>query len=259
MIGLGSGLGGGAAYSSGISSPLDLSGCKLWLRHNTGIEADLDSSGNGIDHSTTAGDMADGDKIDTWTDQSGEDNHATQATEADRPLWVDASNSLSYASGKYMDLRASISEGSESDFTFVFRGTLSGTNTAMSMFGNSSTDFWRINSGAKVIRTKVGGSAASDFTESTALETDVLYTFILTRVGANLEVHVDGGSSNVLSDHRWGDVSREDGDAFTVTNLGASSDDSNGWRGIVKHAIYYSGALTTAQRNQLQAWLNDND
>ena len=261
MLGLGSGLCGEAAYSSDISSPLDFSGCKLWLRHRVGIFATLDTDGETIDHSTSADNMADGDKINHWGDQSGEGNNATQETEADRALWVAGSNSVNYGSGKYMDLRANISEGSNSDFTFVLRGTISGVATAMTFFGNSGNDFWRINSGGKVIRTKIGGSTASDFTESTALETDVLYTFTLTRSGGDgtLEIRVHGGSSVELEDHQWGGTTRTDTDAFTVSNLGSSANDSNGWRGIIKHAIYYNAALTTDQRNELQVWLSNND
>jgi hypothetical protein len=260
MLGLGNSLVSGGG-SFGMSSPLDFSGCKLWLRHNTGVSADLDSSSGAIDHSTDAGDMADGDKIDGWADQSGEDNHAVQDTGTDAPLWIDASSSVNFASSKYMDLSASISESSNSDFTFVFRGTASSISTNMGFFGNSSTDFWRINSSGKVMRTKIGGSSASDFTESTALETDVLYTFTLTRSGGDgtLEIRVDGGSSTVRSDHQWGGTTRTDADTFTVSNLGSAADDSGGWRGIVKHAIYYNVALTTDQRNQLQDWLKNND
>ena len=261
MLGLGGSLSIASGYSSGISTPLDLSGCELWLRHNTGVEADLDTSDEVVDHSTAAGNMVDGDKIDGWLDQSSSRRDAEQDTGGDAPLWVAASNSVNYASGKYMNITSGkeITEGSGSDFTFVWRGTISGTGTSMTFFGNSTTDFWRINSGAKVIRTKIGGAHAVSFTESTALETDVLYTFTLTRNGGTIEVRVDGGSSTVLTDHQWGGTTGEDTDAFTVSNIGAAADDANGWRGIVKHAMYYTGALTTAQRNELQDWLKNND
>ena len=175
MVGLGSTITGGPG-SYGMSSPLDISGCKLWFRHNKGISADLNSSSGAIDHSTDADNMDEGDKIDGWADQSGEDNHAVQDTGGDAPVWVDSSSSVNFAAGKYMDLTGSgISEGSNSNFTFVFRGSAASINTAMAFFGNSTTDFWRFNSGGKVIRTKIGGRAAVDFTESTAIETDVLY------------------------------------------------------------------------------------
>jgi hypothetical protein len=261
MLGLGSGLTSVAVYSSGISSPLDIGGLELWLRHNTGVSADLDTSGETVDHSTVEENMADGDKIDGWLDQSGAGRHAEQDTEADAPLWVAASNSVNYASGKYMNIRSGsqITEAEDSDFTFVWRGTISGTGTSMTMFGNSSTDFWRVNSGAKVIRTKIGGATAVSFTESTALETNELYTFTLTRSSGIIEVRVDGGSSTVLTDHQWGGTTGEDADAFSVTNIGAAADDSNGWRGIVKHAMYYAGAITESERNQLQEWLKNND
>ena len=261
MLGLGSSLTSGTVLSYGISSPLDFSGCGLWLRHNVGVSADLDTDGEVVDHSTAAGDMADGDKIDGWLDQSGQGNFVTQDTEADAPVWNNSLNAVNYASGKYMNLRANISEGSNSDFTFVLRGTISGIGTSMTFFGNSTTDFWRINAGGKVIRTKIGGSTAVSFTEGTALETDILYTFILTRSGGDgtLDIRVHGGSATELEDHQWGGTTGTDADAFTVSNLGAAADDSNGWRGIIKHAIYYDTALTTAQRNELQAWLNNND
>jgi len=261
MLGLGNGVTSAGNYSSGISSPLDLPGCLLWFRHNTGVSADLDLDEEAIDHSTAAGDMADGDRIDGWLDQSGQSNHATQDTFADAPLWVATGDIVNFASGKYMDLTSNIVEGVNSNFTYAFRGTLQGITTAMAFFGNSSTDFWRIQSGGKVIRTKIGGSTAKDFTESTALEADVIYNFVLTRSGGNgtLEVRVDGGSSTVYSDHQWGGATRTDADAFTVSNLGSAADDTAGWRGNIRQAIYYSDALSSSDRTLLLEWLNNNN
>ena len=261
MLGLGNNITTGSTLT-GISSPLDIAGCFIWFRHNTGVESDEDSGGSSHTHTSTAGNLADDDKIDEWKDQSGNDRHAVQTTTADKPVWVAASNSINYAAGKYMNISGdAIEEADSSNFTFVWRGTLSGTSTAMTMFGDSSTDFFRINSGGKVFRTKIGSSHASDFTESTALETDVLYTIILTRSGGDgtLEIRVDGGSSTVRTDHQWGSTTGTDTDAFTFSNLGSAANDQNSWRGIVKHAIYYTGALSTAQRNELQDWLKNID
>jgi hypothetical protein len=66
------------AVSPGIASPLDLTGCALWL-----------------DASQITG-LSDGDAVATWQDLSGNAYHATQATSDNRPTYkTDVQNGLS--------------------------------------------------------------------------------------------------------------------------------------------------------------------
>lgn len=58
---------------SGASvGPLGIAGCVLWLRADLGITKDGSN------------------KVSAWADQSGNGNHASQATGDKQPLWVDA-------------------------------------------------------------------------------------------------------------------------------------------------------------------------
>lgn len=57
--------------------PTDIAGCQLWLKADAGITKD------GSNY------------VSQWADQSGNDNHAVQATGSAQPLWVDGqANSL---------------------------------------------------------------------------------------------------------------------------------------------------------------------
>lgn len=67
-------------------------GMSLWLRADSGV---LDASGNQISsHNTT---------IATWRDKSGSGYDATQATDANRPLWYNAANGQNNLPAIYCD------------------------------------------------------------------------------------------------------------------------------------------------------------
>ncbi len=66
------GLGLGVTHTGGVFTPLKLPGLELWL-----------------DASQIVG-LNDGDPVATWSDLSGNGNHATQATGSKRPLWKTA-------------------------------------------------------------------------------------------------------------------------------------------------------------------------
>ena len=70
----------------------------------------------------------------------------------------------------------------------------------------------------------------------------------------SIKIHVHGGS---FDDEAWG--TGTDGDEFVVNNVGCTADDTQNYIGNLKHAIYYSEALTDGERNNLQQWLEDND
>jgi hypothetical protein len=64
-------------------NPSDISGLQLWLKADDGI---LDNSDNPV--------SVDGTAVKTWSDQSGNNNDAIQATGANQMLWRDASNGI---------------------------------------------------------------------------------------------------------------------------------------------------------------------
>ena len=65
MLGLGSGICAND-YSDSAWTPASLSNLTLWLAFNQNITADQNAANATVDHSTTAGNMADGDKINAW-------------------------------------------------------------------------------------------------------------------------------------------------------------------------------------------------
>ena len=82
--------------------PSNISNLDLWLRENYKMTADEDSSDDPLSpvHSTDAGTMEDGDRINFWGDQSGNANNAVQTTNADKPSWsTDQLGSINNAAG----------------------------------------------------------------------------------------------------------------------------------------------------------------
>jgi hypothetical protein len=76
--------------------PTDIAGCVLWLRSDLGITKDGS------------------DRVSQWNDQSGQSNHATQSTDAKKPVWIanqlngHPSIRLQHATQRHMDLMAAL-------------------------------------------------------------------------------------------------------------------------------------------------------
>ena len=77
-------------------SPLDISGCVLWLKSDTGVTKD------GLN------------RVSLWEDQSGNNNDASQGTDGNKPIWVDNQINAfpvlrsTRAAGTFMDLASLI-------------------------------------------------------------------------------------------------------------------------------------------------------
>ena len=67
MLGLGNSLSGGIASMGSI--PSDIEGLDIWLRFNVDVVGDAGGASNDSD-------MADGEDINSWADQSGNSRHA---------------------------------------------------------------------------------------------------------------------------------------------------------------------------------------
>ncbi len=70
---LGYTVGGGSA----VADPTVISGCKLWLKSDTGVYKDSGTTPSG-----------NGEKVLQWNDQSGQGNNCTHADNSDEPLYV---------------------------------------------------------------------------------------------------------------------------------------------------------------------------
>jgi|6_EtaG_2_1085325.scaffolds.fasta_scaffold28243_3 hypothetical protein len=259
MLGLGSSLVTGGGVQGLI--PSEISGLELHLKVNTGIVGNAGGA-------SADGDMADGEDINSWADQSGRARHASQASAAKKPHWeTDAADfgGLKWTddtADPYMDLAqyssADLVISANEDFTIMIRVKLTDFSTVMALIGDDGNDVikWASN---KLVKTLIGGTGAKSWEEaSDVLATDTYYIHTLTRsddATGNLTYHVHGGS---YSDKSWdSSETHTDADEFTLSNIGSSSDGNLPAEGVFKDVIVWKGtALTSSQRADMYSYIN---
>ena len=259
MLGLGSGL----VYIGELSqdTPTSFSGLDLWLKVNTGVVGE--DGGASAD-----GDMADGEDITSWADQSGKGRHALGTpTDTAKPHWeTDAADfgGLKWPDtdvGTHMDLTAEkdVKILANTDFTIMIRAKITNFGGANALIGSTPKDVikWSTN---KRVAIKIGDNVVTEFEEASAtLATDTYYIHTLTRTDrstGNLTYHIHGGS---YSDKFWENDSstRQDTDEFDITNIGCAADGVLSTEGVIKDVIIWNGtALTSAQRNKMYLYIN---
>jgi len=270
-LGLGNSITSATYLEDDYVDPSSISGLVLWLGFNSGIFADEDSGGSSVDQSTDSDNMGSNSRINQWNDKSGNNNHATQTTSADKPRWDTSGGgkdkgSVKFASAaKFMDLTSGITLSG--DFTIQIRFRADNFNNSMSFVGNSSTDLFRA-ADATEFRAILGGSGVSIFDETSATAMSSgsntkrqIVTF--TRSSGELAVHVNGGTnSGTFNDEQddvnWdSDAGNVDSDTFTITNIGSAADDSENFRGWFYDVLIYDGiAISDAQRQLNYNYLN---
>ena len=255
MLGLGNSLAGGAALDEW--TPLTPSGLHIWLKSGTGMSSNQDASGTGHTRSTSAGNMADTDRINSWADQSGNSNNATQSTGADMPKWDSATADIGAAhwdsNVKWLDFSA-VTFSANEDFTVIVR--FKRFDVGRALLGHDTSNFLKIHS-ASDIRLFDGGSANSWAEASLTLTDSDYYTLVLTRsdgTTGNLHCHINGG---VHSDVDWDAAeSHTETSSHTISNIGASGDDANEWKGHIKDVLIYKGyAFTSDDRSNLYNYI----
>ena len=153
MLGLGNSITGGAALGESALTPSDISGLDVWFKVNTGIVA---NSGN----STAAGNMADGEDINSWADQSGNDRHASQTTASQKPHWeTDAADFGGLVwpddtADTHLDMATNVGGNSDNiaaneDFTIMIRVKLTAFNTVNALIGSAGQQVIKWNSNKK--------------------------------------------------------------------------------------------------------------
>tara|TARA_R100001594_G_scaffold98355_1_gene132784 strand:+ start:4640 stop:5440 length:801 start_codon:yes stop_codon:yes gene_type:complete len=262
MLGLGVSLSTGGAPS--ILIPSDISGLDLWLQVNKGIV--------GADGGASAdGDMADGEDINSWADQSGNDRHASQETASRKPHWETTAADFGGVrwteadNDPHMNLASNVSISANQDFTIMVRVKIEdffaadgSTDEARSLVGSAASSVLKITSN-KRIATLIGGSGASAWEESSdAWTTSDYYIFTLTRSNGstgNLELRVHGGT---YSDKSWdSSETHTDADAFVINNIGSAADSAIPMEGVFKDVLIWKGtALSDSQRTDMYSYLN---
>lgn len=253
MLGLGSSI---TSTSVNSFAPNDISGLEVFLKFNKDIVA---NSGN----STAAGNMADGEDINSWADHSGNGNNASQSTAAKKPHWETDAADLGAvyfhdpSADVFMDLGSNISISANQDFSIIARIKTTDFSAARAIVGYDSQNVLKIGNNKKLTLI-IGGAGASAFEESSdTLATDTYYIISAIRSNGstgNLNIYVEGGS---YSDKDWDAAENHtDADALTINNIAASSDGAIPFLGFMKDILIYKGtALSADQRAELYKYL----
>lgn len=255
----------GLAGSLGTSStgsgivPSDISGLDAWFKFNKDIVGADGGSSN-------AGDMANGEDINSWGDQSDNARNASQSTASKKPHWDTTPADLGGlrwtddTADPSLNMASNVSIDANEDFTVMVRVKLSDFTTDMALLGSASKHLikWTSNTRVGVF---IGGNnpiAAFEETGGDVIATDTYYIHTLTRSNGatgNLKYHVHGGSFN---DKSWDDSANHlDADAFIINNIGVGNDNTLPIEGVFKDVIIWKGtALTEEQRLGVFAYID---
>jgi len=230
----------------GISSgflPTQISGIQLWL----------DSSDSGTLFQDTSGTIPvvnDGDPVGLWRDKSGNAKHATQSTNANRPLFktsVQNSKNVLRFDGSN-DGMAGSDTGFSTTTSTVFvicKSAIAGTDNYPFMFGtDAATQLVGLTTYNNQMQITQYG--ASTFVAFTTNAWNVIY---FTKSSNNWTMNLNGTSasttmttSTVLSGNYGIGFNRSGNRAF--------------FNGDIAEVILYNSVLSTSQIQQVQAYLN---
>ena len=258
MLGLGNSLvTDDVVLGTGIA-PNSITGLDAWFQFNTGVVgADGGASGDG--------DMANGEDINSWADQSGNDRHASQTTASKKPHWDTTTADLGGLrwpddeADTSLNMASNVSIGANVDFTVMIRVKLTDFTTDMALIGSAAKHLIKWTDNARV-GVFIGGNnpiAAFEETGGDVIATDTYYIHTLTRSNGstgNLDYRVHGGR---FDDKSW-DAAEDltDADAFIINNIGVGNDNTLPCEGVFKDVIIWKGtALTDAQRQGVVAYI----
>ena len=263
MLGLGVGFYklAGNDYPIGGFAPDQIGNLEMWLRLGN-FTADQDSGGETTYSPPRTTGFTDGDRINKWTDLSGNGNHAIQTVPGFKPrVDTDIPGAVEWpsANSKFMDLESNSGNGfdinANTDFTAIVRFRALTTNQN-ALFGDSTGEFLRIVNNSR-IRLKINNSATNrnfDLPSGT-FQTDTFYTIMLVRsngsTGTN-EMYIKGGTYTDASGTQFTGSNLDDPSGpITVSNIGASANEENEFHGWMKDVIIYNGTAVTAEQREL--------
>ena len=251
MLGLGSGI--CADSYSGAWTPASLSNLTLWLAFNQNITADQNSTNGSIDHSTAAGDMADGDKITSWNGFGGTSINAVQTTQGDKPLWetdaADIGGIKLHNTLKFMDLSADIVLDADTDFTIALRFKCTNLDAARGLMGSAVTEFIRLNDN-NTARLKVNNVNRDFDLASGTIATDEYFTLIIVRSDGstgNLNLFIRGNESldgTATGTQMGGQIA--DAGEITISDIGVTNDEAGNFVGFFKDVIIWDGSAASS-------------
>lgn len=247
LVGSLSPLGQGRGVSVAAFDPSTISGMQLWLKADANVYKDAGS--------TLA---VDGDLVQQWNDQSGNGNHASQATGANRPIFktniqngkpsVRTDGIASYMSGAVVNATTTAT-------VFVAAKRISsqgGASTCIFIRGSQANDY---DNPASFIAAYESGSSTIQVYRQVALSVvthpgnGVAYVFATVFDGANNTAYLNGaaqaavGSTGSFITDTYYLGTRKVGSLTQFANY------------ELLEILYYAAALNTANRQSVESYL----
>lgn len=233
-------------------SPNDISNLVRWYKANGGI---IGGSGG----ASNDGDMADGENITTWVDQTGTSN-AVQATAADQPHWeTDELGALKFDNVADMTFTA-VEIDAEEAFSLVIRIKPIAFGSDDVIIGHDASNYFRYSSNAN-FRIRLAATSPNNYNfndGSNTVPTGVYSTFIVVRdAGGTGALKLYVKPENVASEIDWDSAENHaDTDATTFSIIGARGADTSELNAFVKDILIYNNtALDATQRTDIYSYL----
>ena len=256
MLGLGNSIISGAPLEW---TPVNLPNLTLWLKVNQNITADQDSSSSSITHSTSAGNMADEDKINAWNAFGATSINAVQTTTADKPLWetdaADVGGVKFHNSIKFMDLSANVVLDANTDFTIAIRFKCTDFSSARGFMGSAAAEFLRLTNNT-TLRAKINNVDRDFALASGSIATDEYFTILIVRSDGstgNLNVFIRGNESlnGTTTGTQMGSQLTDAGE-ITISDIGAAYEESQNFQGFFKDVLIWDGtAASSGDRKEI--------
>ena len=228
MISLGLGLQNSNRPLEGEFSLTDISGLQLWLKNDTGITTDSKAA------------------VSQWDDQSGNSNHAVQATGSRRPIYGSGDVDFDGTDDR-LDLTSQIPLEAFSVFIVIDPDV----TTSMGVMGSASNQCFRVTQGGDVDRVTIKGTAGdSDQLNLTQDLPTIKYLLSVTR---NAPVSTDNvrvfvGTTDVT------DVTRDSMNPvrLTVNTVGSCTGAFLPFNGLINEVAVYDTLLTSNEITSVQ-------
>jgi len=211
--------------------PTDIAGCKLWLKADAGITKD------GSNY------------VSQWADQSGNNNHAVQATGSAQPLWVD--NQLNGKPALYFDGTLKYLIASELDLSqpihiaIILKKTLTDYAHNRYIVDGVSVNHMALYDCGDSVAMYAGASGPSK-----AISDDVFILIESVFNGANSNISVNGG---VKATGNAGNIGSTGG---IIIGAAYGYNYTNSLNGQISEIVMYDNVITDANRMFLGNYFN---
>jgi len=216
-------------------TPLDISGCSLWL--------------DAADPRTVS---LSGSNVTSWTDKSGNGRDAFQGTSANQPTY--SNSALSFSGSQNLLCSLSASNANETVFAVVNPSTPVGANTIFGAIPSLSNGIGG-DGGRNIDFVTDSGGQFRILRQYVALQVQGPFTTFGTR--ALVETRTDGSTAQVYSNGALlASASFVAYASGLVTIIGRNGrDTTNYFRGEMNEIVVYDTALTSSQRQLVEAYL----